>query len=882
MEPTSTLVILTSLAGIAVNVGRKLANVEDTTSFGAGADVFYNTAINLLSGFGQSALQNRPDSPWTVLKNGDFERVTREALRSAIVVAEPPADFTCPQRWRWRRAAGRLGKAAAAVWPEFNTGRYADLAAQRDLPARVTAVLRDSGHRSAEEASWKTLLASVCGRRNLANPPGLAAAAAASLHRDLPNLILHGVRRDRIADSGLVHVWLDRIDLKLDRIKEAVDKVPAAVVELLEEKNLLAGGSPRMLHALPPVSRIFIGREVEEEELLALLRDGDAAGAAISGSLQGMGGVGKTALAVVLAHRLSERYPGAQLYRDLRGADERRPLSPAEVMRDFIVALHPRVGQLPEDLEALGGIYRSVLSEAGRVLLLLDNAADAEQVRPLQPPPGCLLLITSRQRFTLPGLVVRDLDCLAPEKAAALLLRLAPPVGDHADEGAQLCGGLPLAIEVFAGAINNESLTPVAELLDRLRPGAASLSKVDAAFAVSEGLLPDVTRTAWHLLSIFTASFDVSAAAAIWEREPTAARAVLQALVNANLVEFNKESARFRLHDLARQFCERRLSEVQREEASLQHAMHYIAVGDNADQIYLQGGAHVVEGLELFDRERAHLEAAFTWLEPREDIPSATLLYVLVNATCYVSDLRFHSRQRIAWLEAQCRAGRLVGDRDAEGTALGNLGLAHAGIGDFRKAIEFHEQGLVISREIGGRQGEGRALGNLGSAHLALGDARKAIEFHEQALVVAREIGDRRGEGQDLGNLGNDHWALGDARKASEFYEQALAVAREIGDRRVEGSLLGNLGLAHAALGNARQAIEFHEQNCDIAREIGDRRGEGTASFNLALQYWPRGERVRALELVEAAWEILTAIEDPLAGRAGAVLQEWRGATGDA
>jgi tetratricopeptide (TPR) repeat protein len=536
-------------------------------------------------------------------------------------------------------------------------------------------------------------------------------------------------------------------------------------------------------HQLPPLSAVFIGREAEEKELLALLRGGQAAGAAISGSLQGMGGVGKTTLAVVLAHQLAERYPAAQLYRDLRGADpeHRQPLTPAEVMRDFIVALRPDAGQLPEELEPLGRIYRSVLSEAGRVLLLLDNTAGAEQVRPLLPPAGCLLLVTSRQHITLPGLVVRDLDCLAPEKAAELLLRLAPRAAGHAAEAAQLCGGLPLAIEVFAGAINDESLTPVPELLARLRAGVATLSKVEAAFAVSESLLPEETRTAWHLLSIFTASFDLPAAAAVWEKETAAARATLQVLVNASLVEFNADNARFRLHDLARQFCDRPLSEAQREETRFHHAKHYLGVSWEADGLYKEGGDRVVVGLLLFDRERTHVEAAFTWLKTREDALSAELLVSLVEAVAYVGDLRFHPRQRIAWLEAQSIAARLAGDRESEGNAVGNLGIGYRNLGDARRAIDFYEQQLVIVLEIGDRRGEGAALGNLGNAYYDLGEAPKAIEFHEQALVVLRAIGNRRAEGNVLGNLGSAHAELATpARLSSSTSSGWSSLARSV------------------------------------------------------------------------------------------------------
>ncbi len=323
-----------------------------------------------------------------------------------------------------------------------------------------------------------------------------------------------------------------------------------------------AGVAAYARHQLPPPPRVFVGRDDDVAALLDQLARGEAGGAAICGSLQGMGGVGKTALALVVAHRLAGGYPAAQLYRDLRGADEkqRTPLAPAEVMRDLILALRPDCGQLPEDEERLGPLYRAVLAEAGPVLLLLDNAADAAQVEPLLPPPGCLLLVTSRQHFHLPDCLVRDLDSLPAAEAEQLLTRLVrnpARLAGHAAEAARLCAGLPLALKVFAGALDDESITPVPDLLAALREGKRHLTPVDAAFAVSESLLPEEARTAWRLLSIFTASFDLPAAAAVWEKEPAAARAPMQALVNASLVEFNADSARFRLHDLARQYGDR-------------------------------------------------------------------------------------------------------------------------------------------------------------------------------------------------------------------------------------------------------------------------------------------------------------------------------------
>ena len=155
---------------------------------------------------------------------------------------------------------------------------------------------------------------------------------------------------------------------------------------------------------------------------------------------------------------------------------------------------------------------------------------------------------------------------------------------------------------------------------------------------------------------------------------------------------------------------------------------------------------------------------------------AARQMITLVNAVGYTSDLRFHPRQRIAWLESQLRAARSVKDRQYEGSALGNLGLAHYSLGDARKAIEFYEQALVIGREIGDRRGEGNALEGLALSYRELGDTQKGIGYHEQSLPIYREIGDRRGEGNALWNSALAHDSLGNRPEAITRAETALKI----------------------------------------------------------------------------------------------------------
>lgn len=717
------------------------------------------------------------------------------------------------------------------------------------------------------------------------------------------------------------------------------EDIAALILKRLGGKAKIADAEPikpvanlSSLNQLPPLPAKFTGRDEVLAELEKELIGEHAVGAAISGvltNLQGAPGVGKTALATVLAHKLTDRYPEAQLYLNLRGAGADihgkhpgtmlKPVAPADAMQSVIHAFHPEA-KLPENVEDLANIYRSVLAKAGRVLLFLDNAADGDQVRPLLPPPNCLLLVTSRQQLNLDELVEHPLDYLAPEKSQELLLKLAPRIKGHEKEAAELCGNLPLALKAVAGMVKSQTIVKTSEILARLRSKLDKFESVDAAFQVSYEVLPKGFPKRWALLAVFPTSFDLSAAAEVWGESKAGPpqRAAMQVLVNASLVEWNEANGRFRLHDLVRQFCDGKLTEAERTAAKLRYAGHYRDVGNQADEHYRNGGENLLHGLELFDRERLHIEASFEWLRFQKDKESSKLLISLVNAVVSISLLRFHMHQRILWHETQLNAARITMNRHAEGAALGNLGLARADFGDTRKAIELYEQHLDIARKAGDKQGEAVDLGNLGNAYRNLGDMSKAIEFFEQSLAIdreignrrdeaadlgnlgvaygdlgkthtaiefleqqlriVREIGDRRGEGISLGNLGITYKNLGETHKAIEFYEQQLKIVREIGDRAGESNALGNLGNAYLVLGHAPKAIEFYEQSLDITCEIGDRRGEGSDLWNFALALNKLGERTQAMIRAEAALKIYEAIEDPNAAKVRAALAEWRAA----
>jgi len=617
----------------------------------------------------------------------------------------------------------------------------------------------------------------------------------------------------------------------------------------------------------PPIPRIrpppqnFVGRDEDITEILS----GFEGGAVIAG-LRGMGGVGKTALALVLVERLAGSYPDGQIFVDMKGTDK-NPLTAAEAMAQVVRAYDPEF-KMPQKEGELETIYISIL-HGKRSLLLLDNAASREQVEPLIPPKGCALLVTSRNKFALPGLAEKDLDVLPLNDAMDLLLEICERIGDHAEELATLCGCLPIALRNAASPLREKPNLSVANYIKKLGDVRERLGLVEATFTLSYDLLTPELQRLWSHLSVFPADFDLAGAAAVWEMEEMPVEDALGELIRWSLVEFSPsatgEGGRYRLHDLARDFAGSRLDPAALEPAGLRHAEHYRDLLSIANEIFKQGKEGTLRGLQLFDQERANILAGQSWAAKNLDGNSSAAINLCKSypdAGVYVLDLRLSPRERIPWLEKALEASRRSNDKAAEGNHLGNLGLAYSDLGDPRKAIDFYEKALAISREIGDRRGEGADLGNLGLAYSDLGDPRKAIEFYEKALAIAREIGDRRGEGNRLGNLGLAYYRLGDPRKAIDFYEKGLAIAREIGDRRNEGAHLGNLGNAYSDLGDPRKAIEFYEKALDISREIGDRRGEGNHLGNLGIAYFHLGDPRKAIEFYEKALDISREIGD--------------------
>lgn len=470
------------------------------------------------------------------------------------------------------------------------------------------------------------------------------------------------------------------------------------------------------LHQLPPPPADFTGRAAE----LAELREAATRGGVTISGVRGMGGIGKTALALALSRELAPLYTDAQIYLDLQGVSA-NPVPAAQAMAHVIRAFYPDT-RLPESEAEIAAIYRSAL-HSRRAILLMDNAAGADQIQPLIPPEGCLLLVTSRFFFHLPGFQVKDLDEMPPEDARDLLLQIAPRIGEQAERIAAVCAGVPLALRQAAGTLAERPDLSPASHASRLESGKAKLGLIEASLRLSYDLLPDELAGHWLTLSVFPAGFDSSAAAAVWELEPEPADTALGELIRRSLV--GGDEGRYRLHDLARVFADSRCSEEERTGAQRRHAEHYRGVLAQAQALYLEGGLALLSGLGLVDLEWANIRAGQAWAVDHAagDQASAELAWRYPHTAFDCLVLRLRPQEFIGWLEPALRAARQLGRRDWEGKALGNLGYAYDHLGETRRAIEIYEQNLAERSATGAK----KALLSGTSASPTRASARPAV-----------------------------------------------------------------------------------------------------------------------------------------------------------
>jgi DNA-binding SARP family transcriptional activator len=688
--------------------------------------------------------------------------------------------------------------------------------------------------------------------------------------------VFHGLR-DRLAD-----------ELGIDPGRE----ICALYERLLRNEEEPPADLPapaQLSHDIPD----FTGRTAELTELLAA----DASPIRV---ITGIAGVGKTALALHAAHRMRSRFPDGQLYVDLRGFDaEHSPLAPVEALGRFLTAMGVPAQLIPADTDERAALYRSAIA-GKRLLLMLDNAASPDQVRPLLPGTATtVVLVTSRS--TLTGLSVREgahritLSALPPGDAVALVSRIVGQRRATAEpaavaELAELCGYLPLALRIAGQRVVGNPGLALAELarelaaerLDVLVTEGDETSAVRAAFSWSyQSLAPELAR-AFRLLGLHsTPEFGLQAAAALLGVDADRARRLLGALSGGHLLQDNGKG-RYQYHDLMRAYAvERAVAEESDRDcgdAVRRCLTWYVSAASAAGEVLVPHRQRaeldlpadvepevfrsMAQALEWYETEHANLVAV---QRQAVDLGERTIAWQLPVAMWDFFYLRSQWTDWIGTHELGLTAVRATGDRVGEAGVLTSLGHAYLEVGRLDDALAVTRLGLSVWREVGHRWGEGIAVHILGGVHQAAGRLHASVEHYRRALTVHTEIDNQWGIGWTLAVLGTAYHSLGDYEPALDTLRQARSVWQDLGDRYGEGFVLNDLGETLLELGRFGEAVEHYRLAAELNREIGNEWSEAMALTGLGDAMRTMGQPDAAAASWRDALAIMRDLGDPRA-----------------
>ncbi|MGH3715194.1 MAG: AfsR/SARP family transcriptional regulator [Micromonosporaceae bacterium] len=754
-------------------------------------------------------------------------------------------------------------------------GRHAELIGElRDLTAR----------HPLRESLWSRLMTALyrSGRQ----------ADALTAYQDLRVRLRDQLGLDPSEPLQQLHQAVLVRDPALDLGQPAAEPAPAAAAARAAPYDPVA--RPQQL---PSDIDRFTGRAGDLAALDALLpASSDPAPPIVIAAIDGTGGIGKTALAVHWAHRVADRFPDGQLYVNLRGFGAGEPVEPAAALETLLRSLGVPSTQIPGDVDSRSALLRTTLA-GRRFLLLLDNARGAEQVRPLLPGSGSMVLITSRNQ--LRGLAAREgahrvtLDHLTEEESITLVGQV---IGSHrvdaerdaVTELTRLCVRLPLPLAIAAERATRQVSSPLRDLVEELRDERDRLDALDtgedattdlrAVFSWSyRALTPEVAQL-FRLLGIAPGD-DVTAeaAAALAGTTPPRARRLLDALVDAHQLQ-QKLPGRYELHDLLRAYAAE-LAQQHDTVAERTAARHRILdwymrtawrartlLHPSTSAADPSAPAEGVTPLELSNDRQA-----VSWYESERT--------TLVAAVQQAYDAGF---DEICWRLAYCLfayldmcrawddlmavhrigrdATRRLGDRRNEAEMLTGMGASNRGRGNYAQAIPYYHEALEIFRGLGDQLGEAAALNNLGAACRDNGQLDDAVGYLQQCYAIDQATNVPGNLAISLHQLALTYARMGRGEAAIDAASQALTLISRLPHRRGEARMRETLAGAHAQFGYVDEAIDGYRQSVALYADLADHWSQATCLTRLGQALRRTGDLAGARTAFREALGIMEAI----------------------
>ncbi|MEV0639463.1 tetratricopeptide repeat protein [Streptomyces sp. NPDC050619] len=635
------------------------------------------------------------------------------------------------------------------------------------------------------------------------------------------------------------------------------------------------------LQALPSPARGFVGRDRELRTLLNALDPAEPdRGAVLVSSVTGLGGVGKTALALQAAHTAQRRgfFPAGAVFLDLHGYDD-VPVAPEQALEQLLLALGVPRDHMPTSADARAGLYRSVLAEVaekqGALLVVVDNASHSSQVRPLLPGhPRHRVLVTSRDVLAQLGAQLLRLGVLSPEHSVEALktaLAAADPTDariarnlDQARRLSGLCGYLPLALHIAAALLVNDPGKPVKELADELADTATRIDYLDdgeramrAAFDMSYRRLGDGSARLFRLIALAPGPEAGPEALAALGGVPPDPR-TLDVLVRAHLIETGSSRGRWRMHDLVRAYGVFRTREDAASSAE-GHAARARLLSRYQQRVadshpYLQtlpeqprsgGFTDREEALRWLDTEREGLVAASQWaVDPQH---AETGVRFALGLSHYLA-WRRHFDDAAEVYHHAAKGARLIGDRRFEGMAYDNLGMALRYLRRGDEAIAAHRHALDLFRAIGAVREEGTARYNLGNALLEARRFDEALDAFQEADVLLRASGAVRTAAMTQNGLGVLRFRMGHFDEALTHLDAARAAYRSLGDTIMEAISTNNRARVLRSLGQLDASLREHTRCVAFFQSLGQIERAASAGNDLALTLHAMGRAAEAIE----------------------------------